>query len=146
MEKTVLRTGALSIYGYKLCVASVRIPLRLLLREKAEDIARIRSELKEKGRVFFCFWPAWDVNRKGGINCRASAGFIVDYTFDWEPNQCLKRMSDRHNIVNYFAFLCRSCFTTRKRKDRTLWQQLYHTCKWKFFLRILFDKNENNYF
>ena len=31
--------------------ASVRIPLHLLLREKAEDIARIRTELMEKGRV-----------------------------------------------------------------------------------------------
>ena len=50
--KTVPSTDALcSIYGYKLCVASVRIPLCLLRREKAEDIARIRSELKEKGRV-----------------------------------------------------------------------------------------------
>ena len=40
-----------ALYGYKLCIASVRIPLCLLCREKAEDIARIRSELKEKGRV-----------------------------------------------------------------------------------------------
>ena len=56
-DKTVLSTDALmhcALYGYKLCVASLRIPLCLLLREKAEDIARIRSELEEKGRVFFC--------------------------------------------------------------------------------------------
>ena len=40
-----------ALLGYKLCIASVRIPLCLLRREKAEDIARIRSELMEKGRV-----------------------------------------------------------------------------------------------